>query len=112
MNFMHLPLIIPTLLFLLLNTSKTIQNKGFGILLEGEPLPQSGEALYRLRQRVGLVFQMPERQLFSPTVREELAFAPANAGLEGEALDKAVLLTRSEERRVGKECRSRWSPYH
>src|ERR1035438_5814450 len=23
-----------------------------------------------------------------------------------------VLVTRSEERRVGKECRSRWSPYH
>src|SRR2546425_2847400 len=23
-----------------------------------------------------------------------------------------TLLTRSEERRVGKECRSRWSPYH
>src|SRR2546425_3913115 len=23
-----------------------------------------------------------------------------------------VLITRSEERRVGKECRSRWSPYH
>ena len=22
------------------------------------------------------------------------------------------LKTRSEERRVGKECRSRWSPYH
>ena len=22
------------------------------------------------------------------------------------------LYTRSEERRVGKECRSRWSPYH
>ena len=27
-------------------------------------------------------------------------------------LGVAVLLTRSEERRVGKECRSRWSPYH
>ena len=25
---------------------------------------------------------------------------------------KAFILTRSEERRVGKECRSRWSPYH
>ena len=25
---------------------------------------------------------------------------------------KRVALTRSEERRVGKECRSRWSPYH
>ena len=27
--------------------------------------------------------------------------------------EQAVLITlRSEERRVGKECRSRWSPYH
>ena len=24
----------------------------------------------------------------------------------------AAVLCRSEERRVGKECRSRWSPYH
>ena len=24
----------------------------------------------------------------------------------------ALLVSRSEERRVGKECRSRWSPYH
>ena len=27
-------------------------------------------------------------------------------------LYKQGKLTRSEERRVGKECRSRWSPYH
>src|SRR5256885_2362998 len=26
--------------------------------------------------------------------------------------DMAIFQTRSEERRVGKECRSRWSPYH
>ena len=26
--------------------------------------------------------------------------------------DKAMNEERSEERRVGKECRSRWSPYH
>src|SRR3989440_6858015 len=26
--------------------------------------------------------------------------------------DAAVVAARSEERRVGKECRSRWSPYH
>src|SRR5215217_7048133 len=26
--------------------------------------------------------------------------------------DVAALVERSEERRVGKECRSRWSPYH
>src|SRR6266542_3408346 len=28
------------------------------------------------------------------------------------ALDRMVSEARSEERRVGKECRSRWSPYH
>ena len=28
------------------------------------------------------------------------------------AVDYSLHLTRSEERRVGKECRSRWSPYH
>src|SRR2546422_726594 len=27
-------------------------------------------------------------------------------------LNVAVTVVRSEERRVGKECRSRWSPYH
>src|SRR5436853_7544782 len=27
-------------------------------------------------------------------------------------LTKSQIWTRSEERRVGKECRSRWSPYH
>ena len=29
-----------------------------------------------------------------------------------EAIKKAKENGRSEERRVGKECRSRWSPYH
>ena len=29
-----------------------------------------------------------------------------------EAMPSVVAITRSEERRVGKECRSRWSPYH
>ena len=27
-------------------------------------------------------------------------------------LEPIIHTTRSEERRVGKECRSRWSPYH
>src|SRR5258707_15500811 len=30
----------------------------------------------------------------------------------GALLALVALVTRSEERRVGKECRSRWSPYH
>ena len=31
---------------------------------------------------------------------------------EGEFKEKIETALRSEERRVGKECRSRWSPYH
>src|SRR2546430_15723555 len=27
-------------------------------------------------------------------------------------VEAAAMVSRSEERRVGKECRSRWSPYH
>ena len=34
-------------------------------------------------------------------------------GFSGElSLGHAGFMCRSEERRVGKECRSRWSPYH
>ena len=29
-----------------------------------------------------------------------------------EVAENSKVITRSEERRVGKECRSRWSPYH
>ena len=32
--------------------------------------------------------------------------------LEFDIIIDGILGTRSEERRVGKECRSRWSPYH
>ena len=31
---------------------------------------------------------------------------------QGETIDELMQNMRSEERRVGKECRSRWSPYH
>ena len=38
---------------------------------------------------------------------------PQMGVLAVESLAAVLLaLTRSEERRVGKECRSRWSPYH
>ena len=33
-------------------------------------------------------------------------------GLSPFKTEKTPSFTRSEERRVGKECRSRWSPYH
>ena len=35
-----------------------------------------------------------------------------NSSHQYAAISYAVFCLRSEERRVGKECRSRWSPYH
>src|SRR2546426_12482504 len=39
-------------------------------------------------------------------------FAAVDRGLYNAADHHFLWLWRSEERRVGKECRSRWSPYH
>ena len=39
-------------------------------------------------------------------------FNMGNLYHDGEGVIKDNILARSEERRVGKECRSRWSPYH
>src|SRR5574340_16986 len=41
-----------------------------------------------------------------------LRLRPWTVAIEGEVKRPQVIDVRSEERRVGKECRSRWSPYH
>ena len=44
-----------------------------------------------VRRKVGIVFQDPNDQLFSPTVFEDGAFGPYNLGLRGEELREKVL---------------------
>ncbi len=46
------------------------------ILVDGQPIAEI--PLPRLAQKVGLVFQDPETQLFCTTVEEEIAFGPEN----------------------------------
>ena len=41
-----------------------------------------------------------------------LRFRKENPDADYESDIPTDVLKRSEERRVGKECRSRWSPYH
>lgn len=53
-------------------------------------LPVVPEHYREVRRMVGLVFQDPNDQLFMPTVREDVAFGPANLGLTGEALAERV----------------------
>jgi cobalt/nickel transport system ATP-binding protein len=46
--------------------------------------------LMEVRRRVGVVFQDPDDQLFSPTVGRDVAFGPAHLGLSGAALKARV----------------------
>ena len=48
---------------------------------------------------------------FRPLQKRE-NYKSYNHGVAALALFLLLVLLRSEERRVGKECRSRWSPYH
>ena len=43
-----------------------------------------------IRRLVGIVFQDPDDQLFMPSVREDVAFGPANLGIRGAELDARV----------------------
>ena len=43
-----------------------------------------------LRQRIGLVFQYPEYQLFEETVAKDIAFGPKNQGLPAGEIDERV----------------------
>ncbi|MGQ9476163.1 MAG: energy-coupling factor ABC transporter ATP-binding protein [Actinomycetota bacterium] len=53
-------------------------------------LPVIRENLREIRRRVGLVFQDPDDQLFSPTVFDDVAFGPLNMGLTREEVVEAV----------------------
>ena len=44
----------------------------------------------RIRRKVGLVFQNPDSQLFSPTVFQDIAFGPKNIGLDSTAVRERV----------------------
>lgn len=50
------------------------------ILYNGESIYQKGFSMKTLRQKVGLVFQYPEHQLFESTVIRDVSFGPRNLG--------------------------------
>ncbi len=60
------------------------------ILVDGEDLNGEKVDRRRIRQKVGLVFQYPEYQLFEETVAKDIAFGPKNQGLSAEEIDSRV----------------------
>lgn len=60
------------------------------IVIDGEKLKYDKKSLLKIRQKVGIVFQNPDDQLFAPTVEEDIAFGPLNIGLSQEKAKERV----------------------
>ena len=60
------------------------------VLLDGEDIHADKAKLKGIRQRVGLVFQYPEHQLFEPTIYKDVSFGPTKMDLPKEEIDKRV----------------------
>ena len=60
------------------------------VLVDGEDMNGENVDRRRIRQKVGLVFQYPEYQLFEETVYADIAFGPKNMGLSKDEIDARV----------------------
>jgi len=58
--------------------------------IDGEKIIFERDELLKVRQKVGIVFQDPNDQLFAPTVKEDVAFGPMNMGLDYDEVKKRI----------------------
>ena len=58
--------------------------------VDGEKLIFERDELLKVRQKVGIVFQDPNDQLFAPTVKEDVAFGPMNMGLDYDEVERRI----------------------
>ena len=79
------------------------------VLIEGCTVKYNKKDLMQIRQKVGIVFQNPDDQLFAPTVLEDVAFGPMNMGLPKEEVESRV---KEALLRVGMEGFEKKPPHH
>lgn len=60
------------------------------ITILGKSLNDKNVSLREIRQKVGLVFQYPEHQLFEMTIFKDVAFGPENMGLSKDEVENRV----------------------
>lgn len=60
------------------------------VYVQGEDIHGEDVKLSDIRQKVGLVFQYPEHQLFEMTVYKDVSFGPVNMGLNASEVDSRV----------------------
>lgn len=75
---------------LLLHTNGLLRPQRGEIFYDGRPLCYRRDALMRLRSDIGMMFQNPDSQLFSASVREDVAFGPLNLGLSADEVRHRV----------------------
>lgn len=79
------------------------------IFIEGRPLEYNKKSLVNARQKVGIVFQNPDDQIFAPTVEDDVAFGPLNLKLPIDEVRKRVT---DALRRVGMEGFEKKAPHY
>ena len=79
------------------------------VFIEGEELKYDKKSLLKFRQKVGIVFQNPDDQIFAPTVEEDVAFGPLNLGLSMEEVQDRV---EEALARVGMTGYEKFAPHH
>lgn len=60
------------------------------VYVQGKSISGARINLVEVRQKVGLVFQYPEHQLFEETVEKDIAFGPMNLGLTNDEIEVRV----------------------
>ena len=79
------------------------------VKIEGKAISFEKDELLKVRQKVGIVFQDPNDQLFAPTVKEDIAFGPMNLGLSYDEVEKRV---EDALKMVGMENYENKTPHH
>lgn len=79
------------------------------VKIEDKPISFKKDELLKVRQKVGIVFQDPNDQLFAPTVKEDIAFGPMNLGLSYDEVEKRV---EDALKMVGMENYEDKTPHH
>ena len=76
-------------LFLLMNG--LLKPEKGNLYFKGEKIGYKKKELDKLREKVGIVFQDPEIQIFAPTVMQEVAFGLQNLGYSSDETEERAL---------------------
>ncbi len=92
---------------LLLHLNGTLRATSGEVRVSG--LSVTDAALGRIRADVGLVFQNPDDQLFSPRVYDDVAFGPLHMGCQPDEVRSRVMMALAQ---VGMSAFAEHNPYH